>query len=141
MAGEHGTRYRYVQGCRCSECKRAHRLYAADLQKRHATGDVAPRVRVASAVFAGDSGELAAGPGRVEVAITQELEGLAQAAARPGLVETALAMARILDNPRSVSQQPAAAGKLADILDRLRKGSDQRKSRLASVRDMAKTGS
>jgi hypothetical protein len=31
---------------------------------------------------------------------------------------------------------PAAAAKLADILDKLRKGTDARKSRLASVRAM-----
>ena len=59
------------------------------------------------------------GPGRVEAAIAQEIEGLALAAARPALVEAAISLGKILDNPRAVSQQPAAAGKLVAILDEL----------------------
>ena len=64
------------------------------------------------------------------------MAGLAQAKERPGLVQTALALARIMDSQRAMSQQPAAAAKLADILDRLRKGADARGSRLAAVRQM-----
>ena len=67
-----------------------------------------------------------------------EIVGLAQAEARPGLAQAALALARIMDNPRAVNQQPAAAAKLADILDRLRKGADARRSRLAAVRQMTR---
>jgi hypothetical protein len=52
------------------------------------------------------------------------------------LAQTALALARLMDNPRALSQQPPAAAKLADILRELRKGADARKSRLASVRAM-----
>ena len=77
----------------------------------------------------------------MEAGVIAELEGLAQADARPGLKQTALALARILDSPRAVNQQPAAAAKLADLLDRLRKGADARKSRLASVREMTKAKS
>jgi hypothetical protein len=43
--------------------------------------------------------------------------------ARPGLAQAALAMARILDNPRAVNQQPAAAKVLGALLDKLRSGS------------------
>jgi hypothetical protein len=77
-------------------------------------------------------------PGRVEAAVEAEMAGLAQATARPGLVQTALALARIMDSQRAMSQQPAAAAKLADILDRLHKGADVRRSRLASVRQMTR---
>ncbi|HWY00533.1 MAG TPA: hypothetical protein VNY55_11810 [Mycobacterium sp.] len=81
----------------------------------------------------------AAGPGPVELAVEVEIAGLAEA--RPGLAQIALSLAKILDNPRAVNQQPAAAAKLADILDRLRMGADARRSKLASVRQMtAKTG-
>lgn len=53
------------------------------------------------------------------MAVEAEMSGLAQAKARPGLVQTGLARARIMDSQRAMSQQPAAAAKLADILDRL----------------------
>lgn len=82
------------------------------------------------------------GPGRVEAGVLSEIEGLDQASERPGLKETALALARIMDNPKAVNQQAAAAAKLTDLLDKLRKGADSRRSRLASVRAMTsvKTG-
>jgi hypothetical protein len=74
--------------------------------------------------------------GAVEAAVELEITGLAQAEARPGLAQAALALARIMDNPKAISQQPAASKSLAEILDKLRKGADARKSRLASVRSM-----
>ena len=77
-----------------------------------------------------------ASPGRVEAAIGLETEGLPLAAASPALVETAVSLARILDNPRAVSQQPAAAGKLAEIMDRLHKGAAPRRGGLKLVRAM-----
>jgi hypothetical protein len=42
---------------------------------------------------------------------------------RPGVAQTALALARILDNPRAVSSQPPAAKVLAALLDKLRSAS------------------
>ena len=50
-----------------------------------------------------------ADPGPVESAVEAELHGLAGSESRPSLVQAALAMARILDNPRAPSAQPAAA--------------------------------
>ena len=67
-----------------------------------------------------------------------EVSGLAQAQERPGLAEIARALGRLLDNPKAASQHAAAAGKLADVLDRLHKGADQRKSRLATVQQMTR---
>ena len=61
------------------------------------------------------------------------------AAERPALVETAKAMGRILDNPRAISQQAAAATKLADIMDRLHKGAPPRRGGLKLVRAMTTT--
>jgi transposase len=40
--------------------------------------------------------------------------------ARPGLAAIARAMSRILDNPKAVSSQPAAAKVLTSLLDKLR---------------------
>jgi hypothetical protein len=53
-------------------------------------------------------------------------------------VAIALAMARILDNPRARSAQPAAAKVLVAVLDALHKGSTQRRCNLALVKSMTK---
>jgi hypothetical protein len=53
-------------------------------------------------------------PGPVGSAVKDEIGGLA-AEARPGLTQAALAIARILDNPKAINQQPAAAKVLARI--------------------------
>lgn len=125
MPAQHATNSRYVQGCRCVDCTEAHRVYEALRLERNRDADAAPAPE---------------GVGRVESRVLAELEGLAQAEARPGLAEVALELARLMDDPRAKNQKPAAAGKLADILDKLRKGADARKSRLASVRQMTKAG-
>ena len=50
-------------------------------------------------------------------------------------------MARILDNPRAVSSQPAAAKGLAALLDKLRSASARgRRGNLAVVRTMTENG-
>lgn len=59
----------------------------------------------------------------------------------PGLAQAALAMARILDNPKAVTTQPAAAKVLASLLDKLHSASARgRRGGLAVVRDMSKRG-
>jgi hypothetical protein len=78
------------------------------------------------------------GPGPVERAVTSEIGGLTQADMRPALVEPSR-WRKILDNPGAVSQQPAAAGKLADILDRSHKGAAPRRGGLKLVRAMTTT--
>jgi hypothetical protein len=61
--------------------------------------------------------------------------------ARPGLVAIALAMARILDNPKAVNQQPAAAKVLASLLDKLCQSAARgRRGHLALVRTMTEKG-
>jgi hypothetical protein len=68
-----------------------------------------------------------------------EIAGLAEG--RPGLAAAALAMARIMDNPKAVSSQPSAAKVLASLLDKLRSASAQnRRGRLAVVRTMSDRG-
>jgi hypothetical protein len=50
-------------------------------------------------------------------------------------------MARILDNPRAVSSQPAAAKVLAALLDKLRQSAAPgRRGHLAVVQTMTKKG-
>jgi hypothetical protein len=68
--------------------------------------------------------------------VQAELHGNPTADQRPGLVACALAMARILDNPLAMPQQPAAAGRLVELLDKLRKGQPRRGGKLAAVQAM-----
>ncbi|MDT7723310.1 MAG: hypothetical protein QOE94_4321 [Mycobacterium sp.] len=69
-----------------------------------------------------------------------EIQALGSSA-RPGLVAAAVAMARILDNPKAVSSQPPAARVLTSLLDKLRSASAQgRRGRLAVVRTMTEKG-
>ena len=110
MAAKHGTQSRYTQGCRCVGCVEAHKLYQRDYRRqRKASGAVTPRASVI-----------------VESAQVQE---------RPGLAQTALTLARILDNPRAVSSQPAAARQLVAILSMLSRRS-HRRAKLEVVKSM-----
>jgi hypothetical protein len=80
------------------------------------------------------------GPGAVETGVQAEIYGVADA--RPGLVQVALALARILDDPNAVNQQPAAAKTLTAILDKLQQaGAAARRGGLALLREMSKRGS
>ena len=121
MGARHGTRRGYTDGCRCDDCKDAQRLY----QQRYRERSLSPVTNV--------TGDLAE-PGPVESAVKDEIGGLA-AEARPGLAQIALALARIMDNPRAVGQQPAAARQLVAILGMLSK-STQRRGKLAVVKSM-----
>jgi hypothetical protein len=61
--------------------------------------------------------------------------------ARPGLAQAAVAVTRILDNTRTVNQQPAAAKVLAALLEKLRSASARRRrGGLALVRTMTQEG-
>ena len=127
MATKHGTRHRYNDGCRCEDCTAANATYQQRWRKsRIGAEPTTPGVvvTVSSPVT----------PGPVESAVKDEIGGLA-AQARPGLAQAALCMARLLDNPKAVNQQPAAAKVLAGLLDKLRSAATQdRRGRLAAVR-------
>ena len=124
MAAKHGTRHRYNDGCRCEDCTAANAAYQQQYRER-------PVLVPLSAPVTPRSVE----PGPVEAGVEAEIAGLADA--RPGLVQAALAMARVLDNPKAVSSQPPAAKVLATLLDKLRSASALgRRGRLAEVRAM-----
>ncbi len=126
MAAKHWTANRYNQGCRCDSCKDPHRLRAADYRQRRAAGKVRPLAAVVPPPAAGASGtkppEDFVERGPVESGVEVEISGLAHAE-RLGLVQVSLALARIMDNPRAVNQQPAAAKVLAGLLDKVCAGS------------------
>jgi hypothetical protein len=99
---KHGTGSRYLNGCRCDECKNAQRLYQRRYRERKENG-----LTRSPAVVVGELPQAEAyqidTPGPVERAVKDEIGGLA-AEARPGLAQVALAMARLLDNPKAVNQ-------------------------------------
>jgi hypothetical protein len=131
MTVRHGTRYRYSKGCRCDECAEAARIYQRDYRLRKPGGPV-----VADDPDSGNS----SGPGPVESGVQGEIDGLA-AQARPGLAQVALALARVLDNPRAINQHAAAAKVLSSLLDKLRAASARgRRGGLAVVRTMTENG-
>jgi hypothetical protein len=99
MAGRHGTRRRYNEGCRCDDCRAANTSYAQRYRQR-------PTALVPLSAPPVTPQPLEPGP--VESGVQAEISDLA-AGVRPGLAQAALALARILDNPRAVNQQPAAA--------------------------------
>jgi hypothetical protein len=128
MAAKHGTRHRYNDGCRCEDCTAANAAYQQKYRERRVI--VPLSAPVTPQTFE---------PGPVEAGVEEEIAGLAEA--RPGLAQAALAIARILDSPRAVSSQPAAAKVLAGLLDKLRSASGGgRRGRLALVRTMTEKG-
>jgi hypothetical protein len=71
----------------------------------------------------------------VVAAVRAELSAALAAAERPGLAAVALALAEILDDPKQVATQPAAARQLVTILCTLSKRT-QRRGKLAVVKSM-----
>lgn len=142
MALRHGTRTKYNDGCRCADCKQA----ASDYEKarrqainnrKHAPASVTTLTTARSASTGSQAADSAAvTAGRVESGVMAEIGELSTAASRQGLVEIAIALARVLDSPLAIAQHPSAAHRLSETLDKLRKGADARKSKLASVRQM-----
>lgn len=136
MPEKHGTHAHYSAGCRCDSCREAHRVRARGYRLRKANGEVVPQFRYADQ----QEPDLLAdrptsAPGPVEVSVQAEIGDVVDS--RPGLAQVALAMARLLDNPKAVNQQPAAAKVLVTVLDTLRKGSAQgRRGNLALVKSM-----
>ena len=154
---DHGTRQSYADGCRCAPCKAAMSQYTREWKARKAGADIPapPRGRPRKAAVAvdgsaagsatvtalpGATGGPVRQPGPAEAAVLEELASLTSAETLKGAAAAALAMARLLDNPVALAQQPAAAAKLTTILEDLRKGSARKRGRLASVQAMTRTG-
>jgi hypothetical protein len=125
--------------CRCAACRDAHRVRAREYRLRKANGEVVSPFRYADQQ---KSAPLPAeiGPGPVEVGVEAEIGGVV-ADGRPGLTQVALAMARLLDDPKAKNHAPAAAKVLVSVLDMLRSDSArQRRGGLALVREMTTKG-
>jgi len=104
------------KGVRCDACTEAERIYQRDYRLRGGSPKVTETV--------GNSEHHPAVP-----------DGLPQG--RPGLAQAALALGRLIDNPRALSSHPPAARVLAVPLDKLRSTSVQgRRGRLEVVRTL-----
>lgn len=133
MTINHGTDRRYSDGCRCDECREAHKLKAREYRDRKRRGLTRPALL--TAVMSMEQ----SGPGPVELAVESELAGLAAARERPGLAQVALSLARLMDGP-AVTSKPAAAKQLMEILGTLAKGGAQGRRKLAVVKQMTEKG-
>lgn len=129
MAARHGTRSKYNEGCRCESCSLAEANYQKT--RRHGTAKVT-HIRVGGDTL---NGRVERGPGPMELALNAVVANVPTADKRPDLVEGARAMARILDNPLTVSQQPQALARYHEAMEKLLKGTEK-KSKLAAVRLM-----
>jgi hypothetical protein len=112
----------------CSErCrKRAARLRARQERARQAV--------VVDLVARRDAGPPTDRVGSAEAAVKAELDGMPEAERRPGLAAAAMSMAKLLDDPASAPQAPAAARVLRDLLDVLREPGGLRTGALARLR-------
>lgn len=129
---DHGERRRYQLGCRCDQC----RLAEAEYQKRNRQRRAAKALKAVPDQPESDNTAPEDAPVGVVDAVQREVDGLAGVDGKPGLVATAVAMAKILDNPVAIAQHPAAAARLMDLLADLHKGGKKERGKLAAARDM-----
>jgi hypothetical protein len=142
-AKQHGTARAYRGGCGCEPCKDAYAAYRRQYRarKKRTAVTVAPVSPTALSDATVTSLRPAPAPvvGVAEQAVIDELTSLSSAVTRLSDVQGAIAMARILDNPNAISNQAAAQARLQNVMESLRKGSDRKKGRLASVQSMTRT--
>lgn len=133
---EHGTRARYKSGCGCTACKLAENEYRKRLRQKKKAGELTPLKSVPAAVEAPPADPVPQPVESVEADVKAELDKLAASVDRTGVAAVAVSMARILDNPVAIAQHPAAAARLMESLDKLRKGGRRARGKLAAVKDM-----
>jgi hypothetical protein len=133
---QHG-RTRYARGCRCGVCKAAERDYQRERYRRRRGLPVDEPDSLA--LIAVNPQPDSPDDGSVVAAVRAELDAAPAAVERPGLTAVALALAEILDDPRHIATQPAAARQLAAILGTLSKRA-QRPGKLAVVKSMTASG-
>jgi hypothetical protein len=139
MLEEHlGSYAGYKRGCREQCCKDAYAAYMKAY--RHRKRGLAVAGSLSAPGGAEQQRAPATAPGAAELAVLRQVDGLSTAASNPAIVEAALAMARILDDPRQVTTQPSAAAKLESLIGVLMRGAERRQGRLALVQSMSQRG-
>jgi hypothetical protein len=108
---------------------------ARDYKERKNAGQVRPRAQVVSMSPPAENSAPDLEPRPVEAGVEAEIRGVV--GARPGLAQIALALARLMDDPKAKNQPPAAAKVLVSVLNELRSTSArQRRGDLAVVKSM-----
>ncbi|MHA4848779.1 hypothetical protein L1080_004425 [Rhodococcus sp. MSC1_016] len=137
MADVH-NRTRYLAGCRCETCKLAQSTYTRARRQAKKSGVAQPRENVAPS----PTTPTPAAPGpsaptdeeSVVAGVREEIAGFVGAEDHPGLIATALALARILDTPSAIAQHAAAAGRLMDLMITLGKSGKKKPTKLGELR-------
>lgn len=129
----------YAAGCRCEVCRAANRDYTRAYRAKR-RGLTVVETDTNLSVSNDTAGEDVFTPGRVEAAVAREISGLSAAVKREGLVESALTLARILDDRRLATTAPSAQRRLSDTLDKLWRLSAPSKGKLASVAALSERG-
>jgi hypothetical protein len=137
---EHGTRSKYTHGCRCAPCVAANTAYGQLQRKRRNKRASLASVSSLPGQSAAHQGQTLA-TGRVESSVIAELAALNSPAKWPGLAESALAMARILDNIEFSTTHPSAGRQLTAMLTKLHDASAGRVGKLARVASMSRSTS
>ena len=109
---EHGKRGTYVRVCRCDECCKANTEYGQELKKRRRTGQKiqAPLATVTNlrAEKPEPDDDTPKEPGEVELVVIKEMKSLSAAQKHPGVVQSVIAMVRILDDRAAITTHPSA---------------------------------
>ena len=118
------------QGCRCNVCRADHRLKLREHRKAKREQKREDREKAQA------DAEKRAKLFPTMTAVAAQLDALDAMEANPGIAAVALKMAAILDDSAATPQQPAAAGKLLDALEKLGVRPREASTKLASVRNM-----
>lgn len=154
---KHGTLTGY-KSCKCDECRAAASEYYRKRRESEKTDNtrnlkvVRPRkTQTAKPIEASKSDETQdvsglrdvsherkrGSVGETEQAVLDETANLSASESRPGMVSSAVKMARILDNPDLVKLHPTTSRQLTGTLETLRAASHKKtRGRLASVQQM-----
>lgn len=134
---------RYRGGCRCPSCKQANRDYMrAYRAERRGLGGPPPQpdspdTRASVTVLPTPVVVVDAEPGPIEQSVRDEVRSLSAAERRPSSVQTAIGLARDLDNRRLATCHASLARQLEATMKALRDASMPRRGRLAAVAQMS----
>lgn len=142
-SAKHGIA-KYNAGCRCDVCKKATSEYHKARRRKLAESVGDPDVPLGAGLRLlnglADNAPTCENPvsapsNSVVSAVMEEIQSLS-GHKRPALAASAVALAEVLDNPKATATKPAAAAKLAVLLEQLRKSTDGKKSKLTAIRSM-----
>ena len=146
---EHGTRRMYLRGCRCDACKGANGTYMNEYRAAQRGLGPPPVVAVLPMKVASKSAradesavpEAPAEPGPIERSVLVEVKTLSGREKHPSLVETAIRLAKGLDDRRLATQHASLSRQLRQTMADLHAASAGRRGRLAQISAMSRATS